>query len=324
MLDEHDRGRFTRSALLADLLRRDADVFGALQQRLLTMGAHPVCVDPRTTAPRRRPRPTARRRVAADLPAAPPSTCGPTRPCWASRGRRCSGSARPRRTLTQRLEPVHAAAVEYDRSAGRWYVSTVDAGRVEMTPATASGCSSRTAPSARRGSGARSDRALSGTCPTPTSRATRGAAAKPPGRGSEGVPPAGAREAIDGKKYLAALRNIGRAAVIPVPRGQTPETSYDLELVEAKADAYKIFEWLKRAGGGAIRPRAAGPGPHEPEQHRRHQRLVGDRRRRARAIVEASARGWSEAVTARRRRARARYLGRPPAHSRRRGSPRPT
>ena len=35
-----------------------------------------------------------------------------------------------------------------------------------------------------------------------------------------------------------------------------------------------------------------------------------------RAIVEASARGWSEAVTAHVARARARYLGRPPARIR--------
>lgn len=319
MLDEHDRGRFTRSALLSDLLRRDADVFGALQQRLLTMGAHPVCVDPADDS-------DAAKIEADELAAAWPRICpaGAAFDLWVDEAMlgfawaqvlwERSPDGGP---LTQRLEPVHAAAVEYDRSAGRWYVSTVDAGRVEMTPGDGQWVlfahRSQRAPWLWGAIRPCAEWYLSNANVASDARRR----SETTGQGIwKAFLPAGAREAVDGKKYLAALRNIGRAAVIPVPRGQTPETSYDLELVEAKSDAYKIFEWLKRAGGGAIRLSLLG------QDLTSQNNLIGTNASSEtgadvlRAIVEASARGWSEAVTAHVAAPRARYLGRPPARIR--------
>ena len=40
IIRDHDRGIFAQSGLLSDLVRHDADVMGALQQRLLLQGAY--------------------------------------------------------------------------------------------------------------------------------------------------------------------------------------------------------------------------------------------------------------------------------------------
>lgn len=123
--------------------------------------------------------------------------------------------------------------------------------------------------------------------------------------------PGGAREGVDGKKFISALRNIGRSAVVPVPQGADASTSYDVELIEAKADAYKIFEWLKRTGGGAIRLALLG------QDLTSQNNLVGTNASSEtgadtlRAVVAAQARGWGECVTAQVSAPRARYLGTP-------------
>lgn len=319
MLDEHDRGVFRRSALLADLLRRDADVFGALQQRLLTMGAHPVCVDPADDS-------AAAKAEADELAAAWASICpaGVAFDLWTDEAMlgfawaqviwERSPEGGP---LRQRLEPVHAAAVEYDRSAGRWYVSTVDAGRVEMTPGDGQWVlfahRSQRAPWLWGAIRPCAEWYLSNSNVASDSRRR----SETTGQGVwKAKLPGGVRELADGKKFIAALRNIGRSAVVPVPQGASPETSYDVELIEAKADAYRIFEWLKRAGGGAIRLALLG------QDLTSQNNLVGTNASSEtgadvlRAIVEASARGWSEAVTAHVAVPRARYLGRPAARIR--------
>ena len=101
------------------------------------------------------------------------------------------------------------------------------------------------------------------------------------------------------------------AAAIPAPQGATPESSYDFELIEAKADAFKIFEWLKRAGGGAIRLAILG------QDLTSQNNLVGTNASSStgegvtRAVVEAQARGLSDAFTQQVAAPRARYLGEP-------------
>lgn len=313
MLDEHDRGVFLRSALLADLLRRDADVYGALQQRLTLLAGHPVRFDPPDES-------DAAKAAADDLAAAWPSICtaGAAYDLWTDEAMLGFGLGQLVWTpgeggrLAQHLEPVHGSAVECDRTTGRWYVQTLDQGRLAITPG--DGQWVLFAP--------RSSRAphLWGAIrPTGEWYLSNSNVANDARRRSETTGqgiwkaklPAGVREAVDGKKFLAALRNIGRAAVIPVPQGATPETSYDVELVEAKADAYQIFEWLKRAGGGAIRLALLG------QDLTSQNNLVGTNASSEtgadtlRAIVRAQARGWSEVVTTQVSAARARYLGVP-------------
>lgn len=314
MLDEHDRGVFRRSALLADLLRRDADVFGALQQRLTLLGSHPVAVDPADDS-------DAAKADAEQLLTAWPSICTPgaAYDLWTDEALLGFGLAQVVWTqpaeggpLTQRLEPVHGAAVEYNRPLGCWYVETLDQGRVLVKPG--DGQWMLFAPRS-----ARAPWMWGAIRPCAEWWLSNSNVANDGRRRSETTGqgiwkaklPGGAREGVDGKKFIAALRNIGRSAVVPVPQGADASTSYDIELIEAKADAFKIFEWLKRTGGGAIRLALLG------QDLTSQNNLVGTNASSEtgadtlRAVVAAQARGWGECVTAQVSAPRARYLGTP-------------
>lgn len=319
MLDEHDEGRFLRSALLADLIRRDADLYGALQQRLLAMAAHPLCVDPADDSD------TAKAEASA-LSAAWPRICpaGVAMDLWTDEALMGFALAQVSWVkpegggpLEQRVESVHPASVEHDTLSGRWFVQTMDAASVEVVPG--DGQWLFFAPRS-----ARAPWLWGAIRPCSEWYLSNAHAASDGRRRSETTGqgiwkasfPAGARESVDGKRYLAALRGIGRAAVIPTPKGASPETSYDVELIEAKTDAYRIFEWMKRTGGGAIRLALLG------QDLTSQNNLVGTNASSEtgaavlRSIVEAQARGWSEAATQHVALPRARYLGVPPARVR--------
>jgi hypothetical protein len=207
---------------------------------------------------------------------------------------------------------VHGAAVEYDRSLGCWYVETLDQGRIVVKPG--DGQWMLFAPRS-----ARAPWMWGAIRPCAEWWLSNSNVANDGRRRSETTGqgiwkaklPGGAREGVDGKKFIAALRNIGRSAVVPVPQGADASTSYDIELIEAKADAYQIFEWLKRTGGGAIRLALLG------QDLTSQNNLVGTNASSEtgadtlRAVVAAQARGWGECVTAQVSAPRARYLGTP-------------
>lgn len=65
--------------------------------------------------------------------------------------------------------------------------------------------------------------------------------------------PSGLSDKSDAAKFLDSVRNIGRAAVIPLPQGGTPERSFDLSLIEAKEQGWQGFEFLLNRAGRAIR-----------------------------------------------------------------------
>ena len=193
-------------------------IFGALQQRSPRWARTRCASTRRTTAPRRRPRST------SSLPRGRGSAAGAAFDLWTDEA--TLGFAWAQRVVwSAGLGGPHAAPGAGTRrrrrvrpQRRRWYRRVHRRRRPRRDdPGDGQWCSSRTAPSAP-GSGARSDRAPSGTCPTRTSPTTRGAAAKPP-QGDLAFPKRRAREAIDGKKYIAALRNIGRAAD-PGPAGR--------------------------------------------------------------------------------------------------------
>ena len=312
MLDEHDRGCFLRSGLLADLLRRDADVYGALQQRLTALAAHPLCFDPADESEAAK---SARDALAAAWPkvvsqgvtfdlATDEILCGFGLAQLVYR-RNDAGELWPH------AESWPAHAVEHDRTLRQWFVQTTT-GRLAITPG--DGQWLLVAP--------RSDRApwLWGAIrPTGEWYLSNSYAASDGRRRSEtqgqGIwkvkVPTGARESAEGKSFLRSFRNLGRAAAIPAPQGATAEQSYDFELIEAKADAHKIFEWLKRAGGGAIRLAILG------QDLTSQNNLVGTNASSSTgegvtaAVVEAQARGLSEAFTTQVAAPVARYRGEP-------------
>ncbi len=255
MLNEHDRGQFTRSALLADLIRRDFSAFGALQQRVNAVAAIPMEIHPADDSDPAK--------AEADVIAAgwPHVVSAGARADFALDT--CMMGFAVGQLVWHvstdgyrwpRLTSWPGSAVERDRTSGRWYALTLDQGRVEITPG-----DDRWVFFAPR-----SERApeLWGAIRCTAEWLLRNSdAASDASRRAEvhgnaiwkAFLPAGARETPDGRSFARSLRTMGRAAVIPVPRGRTEEESYDVELVEAASDAYRIFEWLLTTGGGAFR-----------------------------------------------------------------------
>lgn len=313
MLDEHDRGIFLRSALLADLIRRDADVFGALQQRLTAIGALPVCFDPADD--------TEAALAARDGLAADWARLCPVAVQWDlwlyelllgfALAQIVWRWDEAHRVLRQSVEAWPASAVEYDRTYRQWYVLTTT-GRLAIRPGDGQwvlfASRSQIAPW------------LWGAIrPTAEWYLSNAYAASDGRRRSEVTGqgiwkaklPVGARETVEGKGFLRGLRGIGRAAVLPVPQGSTPESSYDVELMEAKADAYRIFEWLKRSGGGAIRLAILGQDLTSQNNQVGTNASSTTGENVTAAVVEAQARGWSECATQQIAAPRSRYLGEP-------------
>lgn len=313
MLDEHDRGTFTRSGLLADLLRRDADVYGALQQRLTALGAHPVCFD---AADETAAALAARDALALDWP----RICSPGAQADLALDEAMMGWALAQvvwrfddgsRVLRQTVEPWPSYAVEHDRTLRQWYVQTLY-GRQPITPG--DGQWMLVAPRS-----ARAPWLWGAIRPAAEWYLSNSFAASDARRRSETTGqgiwkvkvPSGARESSEGKGFLRSFRNLGRAAAIPAPQGATPESSYDFELVEAKADAYQIFEWLKTTGGGAIRLAILGQDLTSQNNKVGTNASSSTGADVTRAVVEAQARGLSDAFTQQVAAPRARYLGEP-------------
>ena len=313
MLDDHDRGVFTRSGLLADLLRRDADVYGALQQRLTALGAHPMCFD---AADDSDAAVKARDGLALDWH----RLCSPGAQADLALDEAMMGWALAQvvwrfdegsRVLRQTVEPWPSYAVEHDRTLRQWYVQTAE-GRLPITPG--DGQWLLVAPRS-----ARAPWLWGAIRPAAEWYLSNSFAASDGRRRSETTGqgiwkvkvPSGARESVEGKGFLRSFRNLGRAAAIPAPQGATPESSYDFDLIEAKADAFKIFEWLKRTGGGAIRLAILGQDLTSQNQTIGSKGTSETGEGVTRAVVEAQARGLSDAFTQQVARPRAVYLGEP-------------
>jgi hypothetical protein len=318
MLDEHDRGGFMRSGLLADLLRRDADVYGALQQRLTALGAHPMCFDPADDSDAAL---AARDELAADWP----RLCPPAALYDLATDEILMGFGLAQivwrwdpehKRLRQCVEPWPAYAIEYNRPLAQWFVHTM-AGRLAITPG--DGQWLLVAPRSMRAPwlwGAIRPAAewyLSNSFAASDGRRR----SETTGQGIWKVKvPTGARESVEGKGFLRSFRNLGRAAAIPAPQGENPSSSYDFELIEAKADAFKIFEWLKRAGGGAIRLAILGQDLTSQNQTVGSKGTSETGEGVTEAVVEAQARGLSDAFTQQVAGPRARYLGELPTRVR--------
>lgn len=313
MLNEHDRGVFMRSALLARLMTRDADIFGALQQRLGLQASYPTLVDP----PKGVPSPEAADDAAAllaDLSRICPA--GVALDMWTDEAllgfalAQVVWEAGPDGILRQRLVPVDGSAVEHDRTTDQWYVHTLDQGRLAIKPG--DGQWVLFAPSSARAPwlwGAVRPCAAWWLSNSNVENDAR-RRSETTGQGIwKAKLPAGARQTPDGLTFIRSLRNIGRAAVIPIPQGSTPESSYDIELIEAQVDAFKIFEWLRRAGGGAVRLAILG------QDLTSQNNTVGTNASSEtgadvlRTITRSRARAWGETLTAQVAAPRARYLG---------------
>lgn len=316
MLDEHDRGVFLRSALLADLMRRDADLYGALAQRVLAFqalptGAHPSDASDDSEA--------AKAAAAAYLTA---------RPAIITQGAQCDmlvdacllGFSLAQLVwlpgesgvLVPRLEPWPASGVEYDRTLRQWFALTRDQGRLAVTPG--DGQWVLYTPRGHRAPWLWGAIRCTGEWYVRDSDAASDAARRAEVFGNsiwKAKLPAGARQTADGKAFAGSLRTMGRNAVIPCPQGETPKESYDVELVEAQADAHQIYEFLLRTGGGRMRLAILG------QDLTSQNNTVGTNASSTTGmsvtdrVIEAEARAWSAMETSQIAAPRARYLGEP-------------
>lgn len=254
-IDDHDRGDFLRSALLADLLRRDGEVFGALQQRLTRLGACPLRVMPAGTD-------AASIEAAAALdaewdhiasPEALADLTGDAVVLGVGVGQILWRPDTDGRWLVPEVDPWPMSCVRWDPNQRRLIAATVT-GPVTITPGDGQwivfGPRSRRAPHLWGAVRCIGEWYL---------RQQHADADASKHAEVHGMPvwkaylPAGARETVDGKKFAASIRGIGRNAVVPLPRGREESESYDLELAQAEADAYKIFEYLTQRGGRVVR-----------------------------------------------------------------------
>ncbi|MEZ4340891.1 MAG: DUF935 family protein [Sandaracinaceae bacterium] len=254
ILAEHLEGSLTESGCLAVALLSDADVVGALGQRLLALQACPTRIHPADES-------AEAQAEAADLEArwsrmvpraAMGDIVGGAIFLGAALGQLVYHPG-PDGELEPRLEawPWHAA--EYRRSERRWYVHTVD-GTYPITPG--DGQWVLFAP--------RSDmqplawgviRAIA----VPSLRGDYGDADLSRHGEVHGSPawvvdvPLDSRKSEDAKGLVRGLRNLGRNAVIPVPKSKREGESYDVRLEQAKAEAAKVFEAIRRNASGRIR-----------------------------------------------------------------------
>lgn len=254
ILADHEEGSLTESGCLAVALLCDADVVGALGQRLLALQACPTRILPADES-------AAAKAEAVDLVARWPRMVPRAAMGDIVGGAIFLGAALgqlvyhpgPDGELEPRLEawPWHAA--EYRRSERRWYVHTVD-GTYPITPG--DGQWVLFAP--------RSDmqplawgviRAIA----VPSLRGDYGDADLSRHGEVHGSPawvvtvPLESRKSEDAKGLVRGLRNLGRNAVIPVPKGKNEGESYDVRLEQAKAEAAKVFEAIQHRSSSRIR-----------------------------------------------------------------------
>jgi phage gp29-like protein len=314
ILRAHDEGDLMDSGCLAERMLCDADVVGALGQRILALQACPVRVHPADdSAPAKA--------AAEELLAA-----------W---GRIVTRAAMvdlvcgaiflgvavgqlvwypgPDGRLEPRLEPWPWHAVEYRAYERRWYVYT-SRGAVPITPG--DGQWVVFTPRSEMMALAWGVIRCIGTWAV---RAEFGAADLSRHVEVQGSPawvvsvPNGQRKSEDAVALIRGLRNIGRNAVIPTPKGKTAEESYDVRLEQAKAEASKVFELLLKVCGGKIRLAILGQDLTSQNNTVGTNASSGSGENVTDLVVMADAVGFSECMTAQVAAPWARYRGTPPS-----------
>lgn len=246
----HEEGNFAESALLAKYLLRDADIKSALNQRVDGLLGLPLEIEPakgrwgppcHRTVQDRWVRICARQALSDVIRDAVMLGLGVAQIVWDYEAG----------TYTPRLEPWNLASVYLD-GAGNLWAQTVS-GPVLITPGYGWLVYSPFSTNAPQFYGA-----LTAVAPwvLRSDYSARDASrwSEVHGQGTWlAKVPSGTRNQATHAEFLNSIRAIGRAAVVPLPQGQTPEQSYSLELAEAKSDGWQGFEFLLNRAGRAIR-----------------------------------------------------------------------
>ncbi|MDB4931228.1 MAG: hypothetical protein JWM10_3712 [Myxococcaceae bacterium] len=257
ILRSHDEGDLSESGLLAERLLCDADVQGALLQRVRALQACPTRFHPFDET-------EAAKAAATEIEAAwgrmvTPAAladlvCGAiflgascAQIVWHPVPDAADGRLEPH------LEPWPWHALEQRRYEKRWYVHTVD-GTVPIDPGgeqwvvfTPQSELVALAWGVVRCLGAWVLRSDFGGSDLSKHAEVHGSPAW------VAMVPSAQREAQDAKSFVGGLRRLGRGGVIPAPQGDSKATSYDVRLEQATADGSKVFELVLRIAGGKVR-----------------------------------------------------------------------
>ena len=254
-IEAHEAGQFTVSALIADHIGRDADVQQALSQRVLALLGMPFELEDGDETP-----------AATELTQT-------IRPLWER--------IVPRRVMSDmlrwavllgfavaqirweydeklkhhvpRLEPWHPSNIWHDQNRNKWFALTTS-GSVEIVPGDGRWL-------LYQPFGAHRSYYYGAVRCLPEWFLAAQFARRDANRFSEvhglgvWVPilPTGWQQTAEGKAFVDSFLNIGREPVVPAPRGATPESSYDLKLIEAQSNAWQVFEFLLKLSAQKIR-----------------------------------------------------------------------
>lgn len=254
MLEEHDRGVFLRSALVAEHVRRDPDLYAALTQRLEGLLGLEMDFEPGDDSD------------AAETEEEAIEDLWPTIASRAAQREMVDSAIMlgfaigqlvwqpgDDGALVPRLLPWPSSCVTYDEYERCWYAETLT-GREVITPG-----DGRWVLYAPKSVNRPWTWGVVRCVVEWFLRAQNGAGDASKHAEVHGLPvwkaliPSGSETSAAGKRFLSSIRNMGRNAVVPLPQSDTPGQSYGLELEAAQTDAYRIYEFLLRVAGGKFR-----------------------------------------------------------------------
>lgn len=255
ILLEHERGEFGLSAALARVATRNADVAGALNQRLLTLFGRDHCIEPATdtAAGERYARDLAQRFRTMVPRAAEADMLRDGVMLGASAGQLVWTFDEERGEQIPVLDPWPSEHLSYDEWDGHWYAAT-RAGRVRITPGDGRWVL-HTPWSPRRPFFYGAIRNIAEwTLRDDNAAKAYSRFVELHGNGIlKAYTPSGARGTPEYAAFIASLRNMGRSPVIPLPRSKDPDATYDVELETMAAEVSKVFTEMLRIAGGRVR-----------------------------------------------------------------------
>jgi phage gp29-like protein len=300
ILEEHEQGRFGLSAALARTVLRDPDLAAALNRRLLALVGSPHCIEAATTT-------GAGERYARDLAvrfrtmvprAAELDMARDAILLGASLGQLVWWFHEATGEIVPVLDPWPMDYAEHEEYEDAWYV-VAKSGRIRITPGDGRwvlytpwsprnpyyyGAIRQAAEWFLRASNASRD---------------YGRFIELSGQGIiKAYVPSGSRKSPEYNSFIGSLRNLGRNAVAPLPRGKEPHESYDLEIEALSADLHKVFVEMLRVASGKLRLCILGEDLSSQNQKVGTNASSETGLKVSRALVAADAETWAECLRA--------------------------
>lgn len=300
ILEEHESGRFGLSAALARTVLRDPDLAAALNRRLLALVGSPHCIEAATTT-------GAGERYARDLAvrfrtmiprAAELDMVRDAIMLGCALGQLVWWVHEDTGEILPVLEPWPMDYAEHEEYEDAWYV-VAKTGRIRITPGDGrwvlyTPWSPRTPYyyGAIRQAAEWFLRASNGS-------RDYGRFIELSGQGIiKAYVPSGSRKSPEYSAFINSLRNLGRNAVAPLPRGKEEHESYDLKIEALSADLHKVFVEMLRVASGKLRLCILGEDLSSQNQKVGTNASSETGLKVSRAVTAADAETWAECLRA--------------------------